>query len=98
MLGNIMKVSPTRPFSDRENWIIEVPSAPPLCAEQPGPGQYTVEGALQQRGLAIRNVKGAMSDRRAWMRWTARVVFGVVVVVPIAYLLGLMAWFVVSMI
>ncbi len=92
-----MRVSPTRTPSDRKNWVIEIPSAPP-CTAQSGPGQYTVEGALQQRGLATRNVKGAKSDRRAWMRWTARVVFGVVVVVPIAYLLGLMAWFVVSVI
>ncbi len=93
-----MKVSSSRAPSNRENWVIEIPSAPPRTATQTGPGQYTVEGALQQRGLATRNVKGAMSDRRAWMRWTARVVFGVVVVVPIAYLLGLMAWFVVSVI
>ena len=93
-----MKVSPTRAPSHRENWVIEIPSGPPRVAPQTVPGQYTVEGTLQQRGLATSNVKGAMSDRRAWMRWTARVVFGVVVVVPIAYLLGLMAWFVVSVI
>ena len=86
-----MKVSPIRTPSDRETWIIEIPSGPPRVAPSAGSGQYTVEGALQQRGLATSNAKGAMSDRRAWMRWTARAVFGVVVVVPIAYLVGLMA-------
>ena len=86
-----MKVSPTRTPSDRKNWIIEIPSGPPRVAPSVGPGQYTVEGALHQRSLATSTVKGAMSDRRPWMRWTARAVFGVVVVVPIAYLVGLMA-------